>query len=146
MPVPFGDAVVASPPAKTRLEPARVDGIKRNVGADRGVHGGTQLRLVLDTGFADAARDVDERLLLGIDGQLLGGIFERGELAVGVKNVELGFVGGELAAVVGVIGARLTRGGKLAGIADAELADIGEKLIAIVREVLDDLQRGASRS
>ena len=60
---------------------ARIDGINGDVGLDGGVDGGFELRLVVDAGLADAAGDIDQRLLFGQGGQLLDGVFDGGELA-----------------------------------------------------------------
>ncbi len=80
---------------------ARIDGIKRHVGAHRGVHSSANLRLIVDAGLADAARKINQRLLFRERRQFARGIFECAELAIGIENVELGIVGSELAAVVG---------------------------------------------
>ena len=76
-------------------QPARIDGIEGDVGADGCVDGGLKLRLIVHAGFLDAARNVDQRLLFRIARETAGGIFERGQLAIGIEDVELGLVGDE---------------------------------------------------
>ena len=104
MPVPRGEACEASPPGGSGHQAARVHRINRDVGANGGVRGGFDLRLIFDAGLADAARKINQRFLFGEHAQLAGRIFERAQLAVGVKDIELGFVGGEASAVVAFIG------------------------------------------
>ena len=75
-----------------RHQAARVDGIKRDVGADRGVDRGPELRLVVQTVALDAAGEIDQRFFLVERSQHFDGGFERGQLAVRVEDVELGVV------------------------------------------------------
>ena len=49
---------------RLRHQAAGIDGIERNVGADGGVDGGLQLRLVIHAVARHAAGEIDQRLLL----------------------------------------------------------------------------------
>ena len=83
---------------RQRHQAPRVDGEQRHVGADGGVGGGAQLRLVIDAIEAHAAGKVDERLLLIQIAEHLRGGLNGGKLAVGVEDVEFAIVlaeGGE---------------------------------------------------
>ena len=119
---------------------ARIDGIKRNIGAHRRVHRRADLRLIVHAGLADAARKIDQRLLFREWRQFARGVFQRTQLAIGIEDVELGVVGGELPAVVGGIGAGCGQGSQLARIADAQRLNGGQQRLAIVGEVLHHAQ------
>ena len=76
-------------------EAARIDGVDGDVGAIGGVGGGFQLGAIVFASLGDAAGELQHRLLAGDFAEQIGDGFERGELAVGVEDIELGFVGGE---------------------------------------------------
>ena len=120
---------------------ARVDGEEGHVVADGGVDGGAQLRLVVDAGLADAAGEIDQRLLFGERAQHARRGFQRGQLAVGIEDVEFGVVGGvRRAGVFLVIGAGGAVDREIAAFADGQaLDDLGQG-VAIVGEILQHFQ------
>ena len=117
---------------------ASVDGIKRDVRAHGGIDRSFDLRLILDAGFSDPAREIDHGFLFGKDAQLAGGVFESGQLAVGVEDVEFGFVGGETAAVVALIAGCGGEIGQIGALANGQFAEGGDQGFAIVGPLLDD--------
>ena len=62
MPMPPGEPLRGIAQGRLRHQAARVDRLERHVGADRGVDGGVQLRLVVDAVQPQAAGEVDQRL------------------------------------------------------------------------------------
>ena len=94
------DAGIAA--GNLRHQAARIHGVDGDVGAIRGIGGGAQLRAIVFAGLGDAAGELDHRFFAGDVAEQVGHGFERGELAIGVENVEFGFVGGE--GRVGVFG------------------------------------------
>ena len=64
MPMPPGDAPRRVAERRRGDQAARVDRIDRDVRANRGVDRGAQLRLVVGAVQPQAAREVDQRLLL----------------------------------------------------------------------------------
>ncbi len=102
--MPPGDPLRGVAQRRLRHQAARVDGPERHAGADGGVDGGVQLRLVVDAVQPQAAGEVDQRFLLVELAQHLGGGLERGQLAVGVEDVELAVVLAEGRAGVGGAG------------------------------------------
>jgi hypothetical protein len=143
-PVPFDgrDAGVAA--GRLRDQARNVHRVKRDIRADRGVHGGSKLALVFDAGLRNARGEIDERLLLGEGSQAVGGRFESGQLLIGVKDVELGFVGHERTGVV-AFGRRprIAEAVHFARCADLELADIADQKFPIIGEVFDCFDRRA---
>ena len=137
--VPRGAALLASPPGASGHQAARIHGVKRDVGADGGVDGGFDLRVVLDAGLRDAAGEVDQRLFLGQRRQHADGGFQAGQLAVRIEDVEFGFVGDECGpgvfAAVGVSGVGLD--GEFAGLADVKALDHLGQAVAVAGEILD---------
>ena len=87
-----------------RHEAARVDRVERDVRANRGVDRGAQLRLVVGAVEAQAAGEVDQRLLLGQRPQHRDRRLQRGQLTIGVEDVELGVVLSERRACLGMSG------------------------------------------
>ena len=92
MPMPPGDGAWRRRAARWRHQAARVDRMDRDVRAERGVDRGAQLRLVVDAVQPQAAREVDQRLLLGQRPQHRDRRLQRRQLAIGVEDVELGVV------------------------------------------------------
>ena len=88
---------------RLRDQAARVDWVQRHVGTDRGVGRRPQLRLVVDAVQPQAAREVDQRLLLRQRPQHGGRRLQRRQLAVGVQDAELRIVLAEGGADVGVV-------------------------------------------
>ena len=95
MPEPPGEALVASPRGAEATQAARVDRVERNVGADGGVDGGLELRLVVHAVALHAAGEIDQRLLLVQRAEHLDGGFQRGQLTVRVEDLEFGSRPGE---------------------------------------------------
>ena len=136
MPAPREAPLLAPPPGGSPIRPRASIGIDRDIRLHGGIDGGFQLRLVLDAGLADAAGNVDQRLLLGQRGQLAHRLFDRGQLAVGIEDVELGLIGDEgragiLAVVVAGIGVR----GHVARLADRQVLDDVVEHVAVGREI-----------
>ena len=63
MPAPREAALAGAAARRVRHQAARVDRIDRHVGLGRRVDRSFQLRLVIDARLADAAGEVDQRLL-----------------------------------------------------------------------------------
>ncbi len=137
---PF-DPVVASPSGACA---ARVDGVEGDIGANRLVGSRHQLRLVVNAVEAKPAGEVDERLLLVDRSKHLYRRLQRGQLAIGVENVELGVVlpesrGGVRGAfVVGVLLKALAQ-------AEDQRAEHFLKLCAVAGEVLLDAHGAAGK-
>ena len=83
---------MASPSGAVATRPRASTGKIDDVGANRRVDRGAQLRLVVDAVQPQAAGEVDERLLLGQRPQHVDRRLQRRELPVGVEDVELGIV------------------------------------------------------
>ena len=79
-------------PGACATRPRASTGKNETFGADGGVDGGAQLRLVVDAVQPQAAGEVDQRLLLVELAEHLDGGLQRGQLAVGVEDVELAVV------------------------------------------------------
>ena len=128
-----------------RHQAAGIDGVERDVGANGGVDGGFELRVVLDARLGDAGGEVDERLFLGQGSQHADRGFQARQLAVRVEDVEFGFVGDEggagILAAVGVAGIRLD--GKFAGLPDLKTLDHLGQAVAVGGEILGHLNGGA---
>ena len=99
MPGPREAPLLAPPPGGSAIRPRVSIGVDGHVRLDRRVDRGLQLRLVVDAGLADAAGKVDQRFLLGKRRQHARRLLDRGQLLVGVEDVELGLVGHERAPV-----------------------------------------------
>ncbi len=102
MELPEAAPTLAIAAGNLRHQAARIHGVDGHVGAVGGVGGGAQLRAIVLAGLRDAAGELDHRFFAGDFAQQVGHRFERGQLAVGVEDVELGIVGGE--GRVGVFG------------------------------------------
>ena len=100
---PPGDALGGVAERRQRHQAARVDRVDGDVGAHRGVGRGAQLRGVVGAVQAQAAAEVDERLLLGERPQHGDGRLQRRELPVGVEDVELGVALAEGRRLVGLV-------------------------------------------
>ena len=128
--------------AQRRLghQAARIDRPERDAGADGRVDGGVQLRLVVHAVQPQAAGEVDQRFLLVELAQHLGGGLQRGQLAVGIEDVELAVVLAEGGAGVG--GAGVVDGVVEALVfADDHGFDDAQQPVAIVGEILQHLHR-----
>ena len=123
-------------------QPARINGPKRNAGADRRVDGGVHLRLVVDAVQPQAAGKVDQRLLLAHLAQHLRRGLQRGELAVGIEDVELAVVLPEGRAGVGAAGVVRCAFQSLAFAHDHGFQN-AQQPIAVGREVLQNVHRAA---
>ena len=122
-----------------RHQPACVHRIERNVAADRGIDGGAQLRLVVDSAHAHAAGEVHQRFLFRQAAEHLHGGFQRRQLAIRIENIELAVVLGERRTGIGfavVAGVAVGH----AHVSHVQMLDHFEKTVAIVREVLQDRQ------
>ena len=103
-----------------------------DAGLDGRIHRGVQLRLVVDAVQAQAAGKVNERLLLVHVPQHPGRGLQRGELAVGIEDVELAVVLPEGRAGVGAAGVVDAVGGALPFADDHGLQN-AQQAIAIAR-------------
>src|SRR5262249_41197998 len=110
---------------RQRHQPARVDGIKRDVSPYRSIDRGAELRFVLRPRLSDSAREIDQRLAFGEAAEHLGRRFERAQFAVCVEDVEFGLIrrerGLRVFSGVGIGGVGLT--GERAALADAQSFD-----------------------
>src|SRR5205807_7439487 len=68
---------------------AGVDRPKRHTSTDGGVDRGVELRLVVHAIQPQAAGEIDERFLLAKLPQHFGSRLQRGQLTIGIENVEL---------------------------------------------------------
>ncbi len=122
-----------------RYQAARVDGIERHVAADGGIDGGAQLRLVVQAGLGHAAGEVHQGLLFGQRAEHAHRCFERGQLAVGIEDVEFGVV--RRISGAGVFRAVIAGGaGDVGALADGQALDVLGQKVAVVGEVLEDLE------
>ena len=101
--------------------------------------------MILDARFLHAARKINERLLFGIRRQLARGIFQRGQLEVGIEDVELRVVRRERSAVVAFIARCAAQAGKIRAFTDGHAAQRGNQALAIVRKINDGLEFGGER-
>ena len=117
---------------------ARIDRVKRDVRPNRRVDGGAQLRLILRSGLADAAGEIDQRLLLRQRSQHLRRRFKRAQFLVGIENIELSVIRDECRSVVHSVVriAYLGIHSQLAGFADVKSLDHRRQGFAVVSEVL----------
>ena len=83
------------------MQAADVHGVDRHVGADCGVGGGPQFRLVFYPGSCHTAGEINQRLLLVYMLQLLSDCAQCFQTAVSVEDVEFGVIGSERAAGIG---------------------------------------------
>src|ERR1017187_2266722 len=97
---PPGDPLVASPSGASAIR-AGVHGEESDVGADGGIGGGLELRLVIDTVQTQAAREIQQHLLFVERAEHAHGALQRGKLAIGVEEIELAVVFAEGRAIVG---------------------------------------------
>ena len=146
--VPRDAAALASPDGRRCHQTARIDRIERHVRALGRIHRRFERRLIVEARFRNAARKIEQRLLLRKRRQHLRGGFERGQLFIGVEDVELGLVGVERRAGVfaGRAVAAVARDARqFARRADLEALHHFFEPIFIVGEILDDLQRPCAR-
>ncbi len=123
-------------------EAARVDRPEGDARLDGGVDRRVELGLVVDAVEAKAAGEVDERFLLVQLAEHLGRGLQRGELAVGVEDVEL-------AVVLAEGGARYRRcwrrrsSRRALALADDQGLEDAEQPVAVGGEVLQDVDGAA---
>ena len=135
------------------LQPARIDGIDRDVGAHGRVHRCPELDLIVRAAALHPRAEVDDGLLLLNRLQGLGQRFERAQADVVVERIELLRAGIDRRAVVRrrVVGLVGSRG---AGIDRRERRPLGGRercqhgvhLLLAAREVAEDLQARSNRS
>ena len=121
---------------------ARVHRPEGDAGADSGVDRGVKLGLVINAVEPEPAGEVDERFLLVQLAEHLGRGLQRGELAIGVEDVELAVVLAKRGAGVGTACVVDGLGGALA-FADNHGLENAEQLVAIGGEVLQDVDGAA---
>ena len=109
-----------------RDQSASIDRVEHHVGANRGIDRGVQLRLIVDAVQTQAACEIDQRLLLAQRSQHADRGLQRGQLPVGIEQVELGIVLTECGA--GIRGHELVR---ILFLHDDRLDDF-DQLVAIV--------------
>ena len=92
---------------RIRDQAARIHGVNCNVRADSRVGGRFNLRLIFDSGFSHATREINESAfsLPGMRREFFDASSWRAQFAIGVKDIELCVVGGKASAVVAFIGA-----------------------------------------
>ena len=100
MPLPPGDPW-SHRPAEPGHQAARVDRPEGDAGANRGVDGGMQLRLIVHAVQPDSAGEIQQRLLLVELPQHLHRGLQRRQLPIGIEDVELAVVLPEGGAGVG---------------------------------------------
>ena len=122
---------------------ARVDGPKRHTGADGAVDRGVELRLVVHAIQPQAAGKVDQRFLLAELPQHFGGGLQRGQLPVGVEDVELAVVLTKRRSGVGSAGIVRDSSKSLAFSHDHGFDD-AQQPVAVIREILKHVD-GAAR-
>ena len=105
-----GRTLARVPHRRHRHKAARIDGIEGDVRPTRRIECGAQLRLVIDAVEIQAAGEVDQRFLFAQHAEHLDGGLQRGQLAVGIEEVELAAVltkvGGAVFGVSASVGLR----------------------------------------
>ena len=129
-----------------RHQSARVHGIDGYVGAVGGIGGRAKLSAILFPGLGNPAGELDHRFFPRDRGEDVRQALHRGELFIGVEDVELGFIrgvsrAGVFADVGFTVGGRgVVVRGELRFHSRGERLDGGSELFAIVGEIFQHFQ------